>query len=196
MALRVSGLNWIQRLAFLEGILHWFSAIPRLILLVLPLSMGLLGFLPITLNGAGFLAVFLPCWTSLLMLVSWLNRGSRSALLPEPCGWLLTPVLAGAVVQTMVPPPLEPRFSRHLQNTETPQAAPGLEPGPDHAGAFALNGWNLLGLLVRPAPPARPWSPWSASHKPRESSRGAPSGAARLSADNGGLGHQLHVSDQ
>ena len=153
--LRISGLSWVQRLAFLEGALHWFNAIPRLILLVLPLSTGLLGILPINLNGASFLAVFLPYWLSLLRLVRWLNRGSRSALLPELYSWLLTPVLAWAVVQTLLAPRWRPSFfvtSKALQRSK-PHLAWGLTL--PILVLFALNGWNLLGLLsVLPPSPA------------------------------------------
>ena len=153
--LRISGLGWVQRLAFLEGALHWFNAIPRLVLLVLPLSTGLLGILPINLNGANFLLVFLPYWLSLLLLVSWLNRESRSALLPELYSWLLTPVLAWAVVQTLLAPRWRPGFrvtSKTLQRPRSRWAWSLLLPV---LVLFALNGWNLLGLLfVLPPSPA------------------------------------------
>ena len=153
--LRIAGLNWIQRLAFLEGALHWFNAIPRLTLLVLPLSTGLLGILPINLNGADFLIVFLPYWLSLLMLVSWLNRESRSALLPELYSWLLTPVLAWAVVQTLLAPRWRPSFrvtSKILQRPRSRWAWSLVLP---ILVLFVLNGWNLLGLLsVLPPSPA------------------------------------------
>ena len=153
--LRIGGLSLIQQLAFLEGALHWFNAIPRLVLLVLPLSTGLLGILPINLNGADFLVVFLPYWISLLMLVGWLNGGSRSALLPELYSWLLTPLLAWAVVQTLLTPRWRPGFR------VTPKALQ--RPKPRLAWSLALpllvllvlNGWNLLGLLaVLPPSPA------------------------------------------
>ena len=153
--LRISGLSWIQRLAFLEGALHWFNAIPRLILLVLPLSTGLLGILPINLNGASFLLVFLPYWTSLLMLVSWLNRGSRSALLPELYSWLLTPVLAWAVVQTLLAPRWRPGFRVTSKALQRPQSRLAWSLVLPILVLFVLNGWNLLGLLsVLPPSPA------------------------------------------
>ena len=153
--LRIAGLSWLQRLAFLEGALHWFNAIPRLVLLVLPLSTGLLGILPINLNGASFLMVFLPYWLSLLMLVSWLNGESRSALLPELYSWLLTPVLAWAVVQTLLIPRWRPGFrvtSKTLHRARSRLAWGLVLP---LLALFVLNGWNLLGLLsVLPPSPA------------------------------------------
>ncbi len=153
--LRISGLNLIQRLAFLEGALHWFNAIPRLILLILPLSTGLLGILPINLNGASFLMVFLPYWLSLLMLVSWLNRQSRSALLPELYTWLLTPVLAWAVVQTLLAPHWRPGFRVTSKTLQRPRARLAWGLILPILALFALNGWNLLGLLsLLPPSPA------------------------------------------
>ncbi|KKZ15430.1 MAG: hypothetical protein TH68_00360 [Candidatus Synechococcus spongiarum 142] len=153
--LRISGLSLIQRLAFLEGALHWFNAIPRLILLVLPLSTGLLGVLPINLNGANFLMVFLPYWLSLLMLVSWLNRESRSALLPELYSWLLTPVLAWAVVQTLLASRWRPDFRVTSKTLHRPKYRLAWNLVIPILVLFVLNGWNLLGLLsVLPPSPA------------------------------------------
>ncbi|SAY38381.1 glycosyltransferase family 2 protein [Candidatus Synechococcus spongiarum] len=153
--LRISGLGWLQRLAFLEGALHWFNAIPRLVLLVLPLSTGLLGILPINLNGASFLMVFLPYWLSLLLLVSWLNRESRSALLPELYSWLLTPVLAWAVVQTLLAPRWRPGFRVTSKTLQRPQFRWAWSLVLPILVLFVLNGWNLLGLLsVLPPSPA------------------------------------------
>ena len=145
--LRIPGLNPIQRLAFLEGALHWFNAIPRLVLLVLPLSTGLLGILPINLNGTDFLLVFLPYWISLLMLVGWLNRGSRSALLPELYSWLLTPLLAWAVVQTLLAPRWRPGFRVTSKTLQRPKPRLAWSLALPILALFALNGWNLLGLL-------------------------------------------------
>lgn len=153
--LRISGLSWIQRLAFLEGALHWFNSIPRLILLVLPLSTGLLGILPINLNGTNFLLVFLPYWLSLLMLVSWLNRESRSALLPELYSWLLTPLLARAVVQTLLAPRWRPGFRVTSKTLHRPKSRLAWSLVLPILVLFFLNGWNLLGLLsVLPPSPA------------------------------------------
>ena len=153
--LRISGLSLIQRLAFLEGALHWFNAIPRLILLVLPLSTGLLGILPINLNGTSFLMVFLPYWISLLMLVGWLNRESRSALLPELYSWLLTPVLAWVVLQTMLAPSRSPSFLVTSKVLHRPKHRLAWNLTLPLLVLFVLNGWNLLGLLsvLPPSPP-------------------------------------------
>ncbi|OOV35696.1 hypothetical protein BV53_03220 [Candidatus Synechococcus spongiarum LMB bulk15N] len=153
--LRISGLNRIQRLAFLEGALHWFNAIPRLVLLILPLSTGLLGILPINLNGASFLMMFLPYWISLLMLVSWLNCESRSALLPELYTWLLTPLLAWAVVQTLLAPRWRPGFRVTSKTLQRPKPRLAWSLALPILVLLVLNGWNLLGLLsVLPPSPA------------------------------------------
>lgn len=221
--LRIPGLSWIQRLAFLEGALHWFNAIPRLILLVLPLSTGLLGILPINLNGADFLMVFLPYWLSLLLLVSWLNHASRSALLPELYSWLLTPVLAWAVVQTLLAPRWRPGFRVTSKALQRPRSRLAWSLVLPILVLFVLNGWNLLGLVsVLPPSPAMTtmlsqqqvegnrfvgllWSGLNlvglltalrACLDPPRTSE-LPTfrvhWPARLSADNGGAVHQVHV---
>lgn len=221
--LRITGLGWLQRLAFLEGALHWFNAIPRLILLALPLSTGLLGILPINLNGANFLMVFLPYWLSLLMLVSWLNRESRSALLPELYSWLLTPVLAWAVVQTLLVPRWRPGFRITSKTLHRPKPRLAWNLVIPILALFVLNGWNLLGLLsILPPSPAMAtmlsqqqaegnrfvgllWSGLNllglltalraCLDPPR--TRSLPTfrvcWPGRLSTDNGGTVHQVHV---
>jgi cellulose synthase (UDP-forming) len=99
--LRQRGLRWGQRLAYLEGALHWFNTVPRLLLLVMPLSLGLLGVVPIRLSGAAITELLLPLWAALLLSTGWLNRGSRHALLADLPGWSLAVPLAGTVLASL-----------------------------------------------------------------------------------------------
>ena len=48
--LRACGLSPGQKLAYLEGVIHWLNNLPRLVLMLMPLSYGLLGVAPILLD--------------------------------------------------------------------------------------------------------------------------------------------------
>jgi cellulose synthase (UDP-forming) len=99
--LRLQGLGWGQRLAYLEGALHWFNTVPRLLLLLMPLSIGLLGVTPIELSNRAVLGLLLPLWIGLLLSTGWLNRGSRHALLADLPGWSLAAPLAATVMASL-----------------------------------------------------------------------------------------------
>jgi cellulose synthase (UDP-forming) len=99
--LRLRGLRPGQRLAYIEGALHWFNTVPRLLLLLMPLSIGLLGVLPVLLTDAAVLGKLLPLWIALLLSTGWLNRGSRHALLADLPGWALAVPLAATVLASL-----------------------------------------------------------------------------------------------
>ena len=100
--LRQRGLNLGQRIALLEGCLHWLNTLPRLLVLLLPLSCGLLGVMPIVISHQGLLGRLLPLWLTLLVSVGWLNRRSRYALLNELPSWVLTVPLATTVLASLL----------------------------------------------------------------------------------------------
>ena len=100
--LRQVGLGLGQRLALLEGCLHWLNTLPRLLVLLMPLSYGLLGVVPINISSHGLLQRLLPLWLALLISVGWLNRRSRHALLNELPSWVLTVPLATTVLASLV----------------------------------------------------------------------------------------------
>ncbi len=83
-------LRFGERMAYLEGVVHWFNNMPRLVLMLMPLSYGLLGTLPILISTSEALRMLLPLWATLLLSIGWINRGSRTALLSELTGWVLT----------------------------------------------------------------------------------------------------------
>ena len=99
--LRLPGLSWGQRLAYLEGVLHWFNTVPRLLLLLMPLCMGWLNVVPVQLTGRAVVELLLPLWIALLLSVGWLNRGSRHALLADLPGWALAVPLAATVLSSL-----------------------------------------------------------------------------------------------
>ncbi|MBL6801446.1 MAG: glycosyltransferase, partial [Synechococcus sp. BS307-5m-G37] len=96
--LRGGGLSPWQRVAYLEGVVHWINNLPRLVLMLMPLSYGLLGTVPILITPDDAVRLLLPLWATLLMGVGWLNRGSRTAFLSELTGWVLTVPLTVTVL--------------------------------------------------------------------------------------------------
>ena len=132
--LRQSGLGLGQRLALLEGCLHWLNTLPRLLVLLLPLSYGLLGVMPIVINREGLLGRLLPLWLTLLVSVGWLNRRSRYALLNELPSWVLTVPLATTVITSLL--------GRFGGFRITPKQQPR-----DRGGASGLLALPLLALL-------------------------------------------------
>jgi len=136
--LRIAGLSPLQRLAFLEGILHWLNVIPQLVLLLMPLSYGLLGVSPLLLRDQGALTVALPLLLAQLLLVRWFSHGSRSALMPELYRWVFLVPLLLAVLSTVQ--------GRPRQFHVTPKASPTGRPRP--ALCLVLPLVLLLGLQL------------------------------------------------
>jgi len=100
--LRIPGLNPLQRLAFLEGILHWLNVLPQLVLALMPLSLGVLGVAPLRVSGAGLLTMALPLVLAQLLLARWFSAHSRTALMPELYRWVVLLPLAWTVLCTLL----------------------------------------------------------------------------------------------
>ena len=100
--LRAYGLSPGQRLAYLEGVIHWLNNLPRLVLMLMPLSYGLLGVAPILLDQRAIIELMLPLWGTVLLSIGWLNRNSRSALLTELTSWVLTVPLVVSMICTVL----------------------------------------------------------------------------------------------
>lgn len=100
--LTIPGLNPLQRLAYLEGIVHWLMPLPQLLLALMPLSLGVLGVAPLRLSGEGLLVYALPHAVAQLLLIRWLSAQSRTALLPELYRWIFLLPLVWAVLQTLL----------------------------------------------------------------------------------------------
>ncbi len=133
--LRIPGLSPLQRLAYSEGILHWFTFPAQLVLLCTPLSLGLLGIAPILFSGDALLTVAMPFVFSQLLLTRWLSGHARAAILPELYRWIFLVPICAAVVATALGRPRRFRV--------TPKAVVGRDIGPD-AGLLL----PLLALLA------------------------------------------------
>jgi cellulose synthase (UDP-forming) len=102
--LTIRGLSLIQRLAHLEGLLHWFTSISRVYFLIMPLTYSFLGIIPIRATLAELLYFFLPYYLINITVFSWLNNQSRSALLSDIYSLVLCFPLALTVIQVMLNP--------------------------------------------------------------------------------------------
>ena len=87
--LSIHGLQPLQRIAFLEGVLHWLNVGPQLVLVLMPLCIGLFGVMPMQLTGAALLSHALPFYGSQMILTRWFSAHARTALLPEIYRWFL-----------------------------------------------------------------------------------------------------------
>ena len=102
--LTIPGLSPLQRLAHLEGLLHWFTSISRVGYLIVPLAFSFLGVIPVRATLDELMYFFLPYYVVQLMFFSWLNHHSRSALLSDIYSLVLTFPLALTVIQVMLSP--------------------------------------------------------------------------------------------
>ena len=110
--LTIPGLRPIQRLAHLEGLLHWFTSIPRIVFLIMPLAYSFLGVIPLRATAEELLYFFLPYYLVQITVFSWLNYHSRSALLSDIYSLVLTFPLAITVIKVMLNP-----FSKEFKVT-------------------------------------------------------------------------------
>ena len=102
--LTIPGLNPLQRLAHLEGLLHWFTSISSVFFLLMPLAYAFLKVIPIRATTDEFLFFFVPYYITQLTVFSWLNYRSRSAILSGIYGLVLAFPLAATVIQVMLNP--------------------------------------------------------------------------------------------
>lgn len=102
--LTIRGINPLQRLAHLEGLLQWFGSLFRVILLFFPLAYAFWQVVPLRITAREWVYFFLPFYFVQLLTFSWLNRRSRSALVSDLYSVSLCFPIALTVVQTMIRP--------------------------------------------------------------------------------------------
>ena len=102
--LTIRGLRFVQRLSHLEGLLHWFTSLSRVLFLLMPLAYSFLGILPLRASARELLYFFLPYYLVQVTVFSWLNRKSRSALLSDVYSFVQCIPLAVTVVSAMLNP--------------------------------------------------------------------------------------------
>jgi cellulose synthase (UDP-forming) len=79
----ISGLNFWQRIAHLEGLLTWLSIPSRVIFLLMPLAYSFFNIIPIKISPSELIYVFLPYYLLQISAWNWLNFRSRSVIFSE-----------------------------------------------------------------------------------------------------------------
>ncbi|MBE9051179.1 glycosyltransferase [Nostocales cyanobacterium LEGE 11386] len=100
----IPGLTPIQRLAYLGGLLYWFSNISRIYFLLIPLAYAFLNVIPIQSTPAELLYFLLPYYLVNFAVFSWLNYRSSSALLSDIYSLIICFPLALNIIQVMINP--------------------------------------------------------------------------------------------
>lgn len=134
--LTIRGLKLLQRLGHLEGLLQWFTSIPRLFFLLMPLAYSFLGVIPMKATLQEVLYYFLPYYFIQLTVFGWLNYRSRSALLSDIYTLVLLVPLALTTMRSMILP-----FGRGFKVTPK-----GL--GSDRYTFNWPLAWPLLGIFL------------------------------------------------
>jgi cellulose synthase (UDP-forming) len=102
--LTIPGLTLLQRLAHLEGLLHWFTSISRVGFLLFPFAYAFLGVIPLQATMNELVYFFLPYIVAQFSTFAWLNGRSRSALLSDIYSLVLAFPLAFTVFRVMLNP--------------------------------------------------------------------------------------------
>jgi cellulose synthase (UDP-forming) len=158
--LTIPGLTPWQRLAHLEGLLHWFTSLSRIGYLLAPLLYSA-GIIPIRATAHETLYFFLPYYMVQLTVFAWLNHRSRSAILSDIYSLVLTFPLALTVLQVFLNP-----FSTGFQVTPKGGARDRFSfnwrlafPLMGLFGITAISLWHNLGLAIMQGPWLTPVSP-------------------------------------
>jgi cellulose synthase (UDP-forming) len=133
--LRLPGLNCVQRLLHLEGILVWLTPPLRLALLVSPLICLALGVAPLRLSDGAVLTILLPFVVQQWAITGWLQDRARPGLLGELHGLVGLAPLSVTVIASLLRP-----FGRGFRVTPKGGSQP-------HWRFAPLLGLPLLGLL-------------------------------------------------
>jgi cellulose synthase (UDP-forming) len=137
--LTIRGLRLVQRLSHLEGLLHWFTSLTRVLFLLMPLAYSFLDIMPLRTNLQELMYFFLPYYLVQITVFSWLNGRSRSALLSDVYSFVQCVPLAVTVVGAMLNP-----FSKGFKVTPKGIASDRF--------SFNLNlGWPLIILFAATA---------------------------------------------
>ncbi|MDY7008579.1 MAG: glycosyltransferase [Cyanobacteriota bacterium] len=102
--LTIPGLRPIQRLAYLETFLHWFTNASHVGFLLMPLAYIFWNVFPIQATAAEYLYFFLPCYFVNFTVFSWLNYRSRSAFLANFYHIVFAFPLVVTIIQTLLNP--------------------------------------------------------------------------------------------
>ncbi|MDZ8108768.1 MAG: glycosyltransferase [Nostoc sp. DedQUE12a] len=102
--LKIPGLNFMQRLAGLGGVVYWCSNISRIYFLLIPLAYSFLDVIPIRSTPEGLIFFLLPYYLVTITTFSWLNYRSSSAFVSDIYSLIICFPLAINFIQVMIYP--------------------------------------------------------------------------------------------
>lgn len=102
--LTIPGLTLLQRLAHLEGLLHWFTSLARVGFLLMPIASMVLGIVPIDATWDELMQFFVPYYLLHLTVFSWLNERSRAALFSDVYSLILAFPIAITTLRVLCRP--------------------------------------------------------------------------------------------
>ena len=110
--LTIPGLSLWQRLGHLEGLVHWFTCLPRVFFLLVPLICIFGQLTPVLATLPEIIYIFLPYYALLLTIFAWLNKRSRSILLSDVYSIIQAIPVSVTVIKVLLSP-----FGRGFQVT-------------------------------------------------------------------------------
>ncbi|PHJ66527.1 UDP-glucose-beta-D-glucan glucosyltransferase [Nostoc linckia z18] len=102
--LKIPGLNFMQRLAGLGGVLYWCSNLSRIYFLLIPLAYSFFDVIPIRSNPAELIFFLLPYYLLNIATFSWLNYRSCSIFISDIYSLIICFPLALNFIQVMIFP--------------------------------------------------------------------------------------------
>ena len=102
--LTIPGLSLWQRLGHLEGLVHWFTCLPRVFFLFVPLICIFGQLNPVLATLPEIIYIFLPYYVLLLAIFSWLNKRSRSILLSDVYSLIQAIPVSVTVIKVLLSP--------------------------------------------------------------------------------------------
>ena len=102
--LTIPGLSLWQRLGHLEGLVHWFTCIPRVFCLFVPIICIFGQLNPVITTLPEVIYIFLPYYVLVLTIFSWLNKKSRSILLSDVYSLIQAIPVSITVIRVLLSP--------------------------------------------------------------------------------------------
>lgn len=102
--LTIRGLNWRQRLSYLEGLMYWLSNVSRAVFMFMPIAYAFFDVIPVQADFQEFLYFILPYAIVQLSAFSWLNYRSRPAVLSDLYSSVLCFPIALTILQALLKP--------------------------------------------------------------------------------------------
>lgn len=102
--LTIPGLSLWQRLGHLDGLWHWFTCLPRVFFLILPVFCIFAQITPVLASTSEMVYIFLPYYAMQMTMFTWINKRSRSILLSDVYSLVQAIPVSITVIRVMLSP--------------------------------------------------------------------------------------------